>query len=186
MHRAHNFNGYFIWQIPFLREASNPLVRGALGGWDINGVIVYQSGQPFTVFAPVDSARIGVSSVRATLIGDPNLSSDQRTAAQWFNTAAFLNPSLMTPGEFGNSGRNILIGPSFNRVDLGIAKVFALTGRMKLHIRAEAFNAFNSVSFTNLNTTVRFDAAGNPTGGFGAVTAAAPARVMEFGARLTF
>jgi hypothetical protein len=186
VHRAHNFNGYFIWQIPFLREASNPLVRGALGGWDINGVIVYQSGQPFTVFAPVDSARIGVSSVRATLIGDPNLSSDQRTAAQWFNTAAFLNPSLMTPGEFGNGGRNILIGPSFNRVDLGIAKVFAVSGRMKLHIRAEAFNAFNSVSFTNLNTTVRFDAAGNPTGGFGAVTAAAPARVMEFGVRLTF
>ncbi len=130
-------------------------MRGALGGWDINGVIVYQSGQPFTVTAPVDSARIGVSSVRATLIGDPNLPSNQRTAAQWFNTAAFLNPSLMTPGEFGNSGRNILIGPSFSRVDLGIAKVFALTGRMKLHIRAEAFNAFNTVSFTNLNTTVR-------------------------------
>ena len=122
VHRAHNFNGYFIWQIPFLREASNPIVRGALGGWDINGVVVYQSGAPFTVTAPVDAARIGVNSVRATLIGDPNLPSDQRTPQQWFNTAAFLNPSLMTPGEFGNSGRNILIGPSFNRVDLGLAQ----------------------------------------------------------------
>ena len=92
----------------------------------------------------------------------------------------------MTPGQFGDSGRNILIGPSFNRVDLGIAKVFAIAGRMKLHIRAEAFNAFNTVSFTNLNTTVRFDASGNPTGGFGQVTEAAPGRVMEFGVRLTF
>jgi hypothetical protein len=73
-----------------------------------------------------------------------------------------------------------------NRVDFGLAKVFAITGRMKLHIRAEAFNAFNAVSFTALNTTVRFDANGNPTGGFGAVTAAAPGRVMEFGVRLTF
>jgi hypothetical protein len=186
VHRAHNFNGYFIWQIPFLREASNPIVRGALGGWDINGVIVYQSGAPFSVTAPVDAARIGVNSVRATLIGDPNLPSNQRTPQQWFNTAAFLNPSLMTPGEFGNGGRNILIGPSLNRVDFGLAKVFALTSRMKLHIRAEAFNAFNTVSFTNLNNVVRFDAAGNPTGGFGAVTAAAPGRVMEFGVRLTF
>jgi hypothetical protein len=186
IHRAHNFNGYFIWQIPFLREAANPFVRGALGGWDINGVVVYQSGAPFTVNAPVDAARIGVNSTRATLIGDPNLPSDQRTALQWFNTAAFLNPSLMTPGQFGDSGRNILIGPSFNRVDLGIAKVFAVAGRLKLHIRAEAFNAFNTVSFTNLNTTVRFTAAGAPTGGFGQVTEAAPGRVMEFGVRLTF
>ena len=92
----------------------------------------------------------------------------------------------MTPGQFGDSGRNILIGPSFNRVDLGIAKEFALAGRMKLHLRAEAFNAFNTVSFTNLNTTVRFDAAGNPSGGFGQVTEAAPGRVLEFGVRLAF
>lgn len=186
IHRAHNFNGYFIWQMPFLREHSNPIVRGALGGWDINGVVVAQSGAPFSVTAPVDSARIGTNSVRATLIGDPNLPANQRTPQLWFNTAAFLNPALMTPGEFGNSGRNILIGPGFSRVDVGIGKVFAIAGRAKLHIRAEAFNAFNTVSFTNLNTVVRFDAAGNPTGGFGAVTAAAPGRVMEFGVRLTF
>jgi Carboxypeptidase regulatory-like domain/TonB-dependent Receptor Plug Domain len=186
IHRAHNFNGYFIWQMPFLREAANPIVRGALGGWDINGVVVYQSGAPFTVTVPVDAARIGVNTQRATLIGDPSLPSDQRTPQQWFNTAAFLNPSLMTPGEFGNAGRNILIGPSFSRVDLGLGKMFPVGGRVKLHVRAEAFNAFNTVSFTSLNTTVRFDAAGNPTGGFGAVTAAAPGRVMEFGVRLTF
>ena len=112
--------------MPFFREAANPLVRGALGGWDVYGVVVYQSGAPFTVTAPVDAARIGMNSTRATLIGDPDLPSDQRTPLQWFNTAAFLNPALMTPGQFGNSGRNILIGPSFSRVDLGIAKVFAL------------------------------------------------------------
>ena len=53
-------------------------------------------------------------------------------------------------------------------------------------MRAEAFNVLNHTSFTGLNTTVRFDAAGNPTGGFGQVTSAAPGRVMEFGVRLTF
>src|SRR5262249_39546360 len=35
IHRAHIFNSYFIWQMPYLREASNPLLRGTLGGWDI-------------------------------------------------------------------------------------------------------------------------------------------------------
>jgi hypothetical protein len=186
VHRAHNFNSYFIWQVPYFRDAANPLLRGVVGGWDISGVAVYQSGAPFSVTAPVDAPRNGSSSVRATLIGDPNLSSSQRTALQWFNTAAFLDPSKMTPGQYGNSGRNILIGPSFSRVDLGIAKMFSLGNRVKLQFRAEAFNVLNMVSFTNLNTTVRFDANGNPAGGFGAVTAAAPGRVLEFGTRVTF
>jgi hypothetical protein len=48
------------------------------------------------------------------------------------------------------------------------------------------FNVFNQVSFTNLNTTVRFDSAGRPTQGYGGVTAADPGRTLEFGARVTF
>jgi hypothetical protein len=186
IHRAHNFNGHFIWRLPFFHEASSSLVRSALGGWDITGVVVYQSGAPFTVTAPVDSARIGVNSTRATLIGDPALPSGERTPQRWFNTGAFLNPALMTPGEFGSSSRNVLIGPSFSRVDLGILKGFRIAGRLNLQLRADAFNAFNTVSFTGLNTTVRFDAAGNPAGGYGQVTSAAPGRVLEFGVRLTF
>jgi hypothetical protein len=186
VHRTQNFNGYFIWQLPFFRDTSNLLVRGALGGWDVSGVVVYQSGAPFTVTAPVDAARIGVNSSRATLIGDPSLPSDERTPLRWFNTGAFLNPALMTPGQFGDSARNVLIGPSFSRVDLGLAKVFAITGRARLQFRAEAFNLLNTVSFTGLNTTVRFDAAGAPTGGYGQVTSAAPGRVLEFGVRVTF
>ncbi len=186
IHRAQNFNSYFIWQVPFFRDAKNLLLRGVVGGWDINGVAVYQSGAPFTIVAPVDAAGIGLSQMRATLIGDPSLPSDQRTAAHWFNTAAFLNPSLMPAGQFGNSGRNILIGPAFSRVDLGVAKVFPIGSKVKLQIRAESFNVLNHTSFTGLNTTVRFDNAGNPTGGFGQVNSAAPGRTMEFGTRVTF
>ena len=186
IHRAHNMNSYFIWQVPFFRDAGNPVARGVLGGWDVSGVVVYQSGAPFTVTAPVDAARIGTNSTRATVIGDPDLPAGERTPQLWFNTAAFLNPALMTPGQFGNSARNLLIGPSFSRVDLSLSKHFAIGSRAKLQVRAEAFNVLNHTSFTGLNTTVRFDAAGNPTGGFGQVTSAAPGRVMEFGARLTF
>jgi outer membrane receptor protein involved in Fe transport len=186
IHRAHNFNSHFIWQLPFFRDGGNALAHGLLGGWDVSGVIVYQSGAPFTVTAPVDAARIGTNSTRATLVGDPTLPADQRTPQRWFNTSAFLNPALMTPGQFGDSGRNILIGPSFSRVDLSLSKRFGLGSRAKLQVRAEAFNLLNVTSFTGLNTTVRFDAAGNPTGGFGQVTSAAPGRVMEFGVRLTF
>ena len=186
IHRAHNFNSHFIWQLPFFRSGGNLVTRGVLGGWDVSGVVVYQSGAPFTVTAPVDSARIGTNSTRATLVGEPVLPTDERTPQRWFNTAAFLNPSLMTPGQFGTSARNFLIGPSFSRVDLSLSKRFALGSRAKLQVRAEAFNVLNHPSFTGLNTTVRFDAAGNPAGGFGQVTSAAPGRVMEFGVRVTY
>jgi outer membrane receptor protein involved in Fe transport len=186
IHRAHNFNGYFIWQVPYFRDAANPLLRGTLGGWDISGVAVYQSGAPFSVMASVDAARTGVTPIRATVIGDPSLPASDRTPLHWFNTAAFLDPAQMTPGVYGNSARNLLIGPAYSRVDLSLAKVFAIASRVKLQVRAEAFNVLNMVSFTGLNTTVRFDAAGNPTGGFGQVTSAAPGRVFEFGVRMTF
>src|SRR5437867_6092582 len=39
----------------------------------------------------------------------------------------------------------------------------------RLQFRAESFNILNHPNLTGINTTVRFDAAGNPTGGFGAV-----------------
>ena len=186
IHRAHNFNGHFIWQMPFFRDGGNAADRGVLGGWDLSGVVLYQSGAPFTVTAPVDAARIGTNSTRATLIGDPDLPAGQRTPPRWFNTAAFLNPALMTPGQFGNSARNVLIGPSFSRVDLGTRQAVRARKPGEAAAPRRAFNVFNTVSFTGLNTTVRFDAAGNPTGGFGQVTSAAPGRVMEFGVRLTY
>jgi outer membrane receptor protein involved in Fe transport len=147
---------------------------------------MYQSGAPFTVNVPVDIARIGRGSSRASLVGDPSLPGSERTPEAWFNTSAFLPPGLMTPGQFGDSPRNVLIGPSFSRVDLSLSKNFALARRTRLQLRAEAFNLLNTVSFTGLNTTVRFDNAGNPTGGFGAVTSAAPGRSLGFGARITF
>lgn len=134
----------------------------------------------------MDIARIGVTSSRATLVGDPDLPASQRTPARWFNTEAFLAPEKMTPGRFGNSGRNIVIGPSFRQWDVALSKTVGLGSRVNLQLRAEAFNVFNQVSFTNLNTTVRFDASGRPTGGYGAVTAAGPGRTLEFGARVTF
>ncbi len=40
IHRAHNFNGHFIWQLPFFREAASAPLRGILGGWDVSGVVV--------------------------------------------------------------------------------------------------------------------------------------------------
>ena len=186
VHRAHALNVNYIYELPFSRRSSSTLLRQALGGWEISGVTIYQSGAPNTVSVPVDIARIGAGSSRATVVGDPNLPKNQRTLAHWFNAEAFLAPEQMVPGRFGNSGRNILIGPGFNQWDMSLLKNFRFTEARSVQFRAESFNVFNHASFTGLNTTVRFDAAGRPTQSYGAVNASGPGRVLELGLKLLF
>jgi hypothetical protein len=63
-----------------------------------------------------------------------------RTAAAWFNTAAFRAPAA---GTFGNLGRNVLIGPALMNWDASIQKNFRITERISANVRAEIFNALD-------------------------------------------
>ena len=124
IHRAHILTFNYIYTLPFFGKSANAFARTALGGWEMSGVTTFQSGAPSSVTVPSDIARIGASSSRASVTGNPNLSGGERTPAHWFRTEAFVNPNLMTPGVFGNSGRNILIGPGFQQWDLSLLKNF--------------------------------------------------------------
>jgi hypothetical protein len=186
IHRAHVLAVNYVYELPFFRNSNSSTARVALSGWQISGIVQYQSGAPNSVSVPVDVARIGVGSSRASVTGNPILPSSERTLARWFNTEAFLPPNLMVQGQFGNSGRNIIIGPSYSQWDIALMKNFRLQERTTLQFRAESFNFPNHPSFTSINTTVRFDAQGRPIQNYGAVTGAGPARVLEFGLKLIF
>ena len=172
-----NFN--YVYELPWFRKTRNAGVRYMLGGWELSGITTFQSGAPNSITVPSDIAGIGASSTRATLTGNPNLSAGNRTLTQWFNTAVVLSPSLMTLGQFGNSGRNILIGPGFSQWDISLVKNFAVTEHKRFQFRAETFNAFNHPSFTGIGTTAT-------ASGFGAVNAAGPGRNLEFGLKFLF
>ena len=58
------------------------------------------------------------------------------------------------------SGRNILRGCADKRVDLSVTREFRVGGHRRLMLRADVFNAFNSVIIFGRNNTVTFD---NPT-----------------------
>jgi hypothetical protein len=176
----------YIYELPFFKKSGNPFQRTVLGGWGIAGVTAAQSGAPVSVNVPIDIARIGAGASRATLIGNPLLAAGERTPGRWFNTAAFQAPSAMTPGIFGNSGRNILRGPGFQNWDVTLLKTFIVREKMRLQFRAESFNVLNHANFTSINTTVAFNAAGAASNGFGGVNGAGPGRVMEFALKLLF
>jgi hypothetical protein len=105
-----------------------------------------------------------------------------RTAAQWFNIAAFSqNPANLVNGLAvnGNSGRNMLRGPTFKDVDLAISRDFVFKEHLDVQLRADAYNVFNLVSLNPPGAT-----AGTST--FGVITSASAMRQLQLGLRLTF
>jgi hypothetical protein len=95
---------------------------------------------------------------------------------RYFDTSLF---TFNAVGSFGNSGRNILRGPSLFNANVGLLKGTNITERVKLQFRAEFFNIFNNVNFNNPGTTV-----GTP--GFGKITSAKDPRILQLMLKLIF
>ena len=149
--------------------------------WRLSTILQVQSGFPFTISVFGDTANagtlLGENPIRANYTGQPVFGPGTHTAASWFNTAAFTTPAAFT---FGNVGRNTIYGPGRQTLDLALQRELAITEKMKLQIRAEAFNALNH---TNLGTPNRFV----NTPQFGTITeAATPGREIQLGLRLSF
>jgi hypothetical protein len=118
---------------------------------------------------------------RPNRVGNGNLPVDQQSIYRWFDTGAFVAPAA---GAFGNSARNVLLGPGIFNLDSGLHRVFTFGGRWRMQFRAEAFNAFNHANFT----TPGADSASTTLGGanFGRILAAAPARILQVSLKLNF
>jgi hypothetical protein len=65
-------------------------------------------------------------------------------------------------------------------LNLGIFRNFAITERFGLEFRAEGYNALNHVNYREPSSTNINDAS------YGLITAAAPARQIQMGLRLSF
>lgn len=172
-----------LYQLPFgrgqryLSNASGAM-NHLVGGWQLNTIVTYGSGTPFSVAVGTDRSLTGVNYQRADVVGpnNGNLPSDQRGPAQWFDTSAF---ALAPLGTFGNSGRNIVIGPPTNNMDFSVFKDFRITEGNQLQFRAEFFNVLNHTQF---NLPVADPTA--PT--FGQILSAKPAREIQFALKFTF
>ncbi|MBS1789475.1 MAG: TonB-dependent receptor [Acidobacteria bacterium] len=168
---------------PDYYTGNNVVVRNILNGWSISPIIKMRSGLPFTVTnGNVDANLDGNTNDRAQLIGDPHI--DHPTAAQWFNTAAFVQNKVVTGvATNGNSPRNVLDGPGYKVVDLALSRDFHLTERFKLRFRAEGTNVFNIVNLGQPGASVPSGATSTT---FGVITSASAMRRLQFGLRLTF
>jgi hypothetical protein len=119
-----------------------------VGGWETSGIFTAQSGRPLYPVAWDAAGQVIVGNQnRLNSTGlDPYLPSDQRSANQWFNLAAFSN---LTAGQFGNMARNSLIGPGVWTLDFSAIKNFPITERQSLQFRFETFNTPNHPALGN-------------------------------------
>ena len=176
----HRFVTSFTYDLPFLRGASNPLVREALAGWQTNGILTLQTGFPFNVTIPSDVANTGAGSQRPNLIGAPSSNCGGGHLINCISTSAYALPTQYT---YGNEGRNLLYGPGLSNIDFSLFKSFNLRERLRLQIRAEFFNFFNTPSFRNPGSTLDF----TNLASFGNITGTAhDNRQIQFGAKILF
>ncbi len=141
------FKGYAVYDLPFGHGRAflnkSWLADETIGGLQVSGTLIISSGNPFTVFA--NNSTYSGASQYPNYTGGTTIPQGGRTLAQWYNPTAFSDPG---PGQFGNSGRNQLVGPGFYTVNLSALKAFDLPWeRMRLSMRVDAANAFNHPAF---------------------------------------
>jgi carboxypeptidase family protein/TonB-dependent receptor-like protein len=163
--RTHVLTAASVWEVPigkgkrFLSSA-NGVINQILGGWTINSIYTFMTGEPFAVRSGSFTAngnhesRAGVQiPVKAQLQELPN---------QTFAGPVLFKPvtaltcgvdlsqafCIPAPGQQG-AGRNIFTASNYWNLDLGFIKTFQLTERFKLQFRTEMFNALNHPNFDN-------------------------------------
>jgi hypothetical protein len=217
--RTHVFAGSLILALPRL-ENQSPFVKNVFGDWEFTTIVQAGTGYPITVTTgsvPGLSAN-GLASGTGQNSGNramPNVVSGVSCTLNGSDPTLYLNPAAWTMngyqiGTNGDSGRNVCNGPSSFEADASIYKNFKVSGRVKLQLRFEVFNVFNTVNFfgnkisngdgnniVNYNPgNVVFDTgngktatkiiSATPAGNFGQLTAAGDPRTAQVGIRLMF
>jgi hypothetical protein len=137
-------------------------VDAVLGGWVVNFIYSYQSGQSFTVTCP--TATTADFGCFANVVPGQSLYAGPHNYTQWLNPNAFAQPAAATAiGQSDYSplggGQEQVRGPHFTNLDSSILKDFTITESVRVQFRAEAFNTTNTppfaqpsqLNFTNLS-----------------------------------
>ena len=181
--RRHRFLTTFLYELPFGRTGSflknSPkIVDQIVGGWQLSGVMLYQTGPFMTVVAPgADPAGNNfpnqTGAGRADIVSGVPLYLENRSIAQWINPAAFVSPANNI-GRAGSSPVGSVVGPGTQAVSLSMFKSLDITERVRFQIGAAASNFLNHPNYitpSNLNigtagfssiTNVQSQEAGGP------------------------
>jgi hypothetical protein len=188
----HNLTANYVYQLPL--KARGRILGAVIERWQVSGTAFWHSGLPFSVLStPYSAGGNGIvqgsgpqfaSVVAGVPLYDHNpiRGVTQAGTIPWLNPNAFV--SAVDPGtgacagrdsarncQFGNLGRNALLGPDFVWSDFYITRWFPLGERVKLRIDGQFFNVFNHPNFAlPTNVYAGIPAKSSTLTGFGALT----------------
>jgi len=149
----------------------------AIGGWQLQSIVVVRSGTPYTPVISSDRANTGVGGQRPNLNpagANPNF---HRSLKTWFDKSAYVVAPIYS---YGQVRANTLRSDLFRQYDASIFKNFALPRESVLSFRAEFFNISNTTSFSAPNATIDATAGGQVT------STSVPSRDIQFALKYNF
>jgi hypothetical protein len=192
----------YIYELPFYKNQSGFAAK-VLGGWQVSGVTVLETGVPFNITEPTDRSLTGAGSDRPDVIGtgqlqffDPrNTDATNGGPNRSFNgtgggtATAATNPFFRRVGSgtslaagggrFGSLGRNVFHGPGDINFDVTLLKRTKIGENKIIEFRSEFFNVFNHVNFGNPNGNIG-------SVNFGRITTTDDPRLIQFGLKFQF
>jgi hypothetical protein len=158
-----------------------PFKQRILANWGISTLITAQTGFPLTPELATNGLNNGGFQL-PDRIGNGALPAEQRSYLDWFDTNLGPNGPFSVPAlyQYGNSGFGIIRGPGLVDVDAALHRIVVLREQLRLQVRIEASNLFNS---TNLALPDRY--LGVESSGVISHTVT-PAREFQIVMRMTF
>jgi hypothetical protein len=171
--RRERFLTTFLYELPFGKgrmflNSANGLVDHIVNGWELSGVLLFQSGPFMSVNTLDDPCGCGYNDFQATggradTVTGVNPYAGQ-SINQWINPAAFAAPGNAI-GRFGNASAGDVVGPGTQAVSISLIKTINFTERIRARIGAQVGNVFNHPNFAVPNSLLVGVA------GFGQITA---------------
>ena len=189
-----NFVPTVTYPLPFrFQQKALGLIAG---GWTVNGIATFRTGEPFTGRIGNNRSANGDrwSPDRPNL--NPGYSNDPTsgvtqgcagvaagqklgTPSLWYDPCAFSRPA---PGTYGNLARNTITGPGFYNFDFSADKLFKPSDRVGVQLRAEIFNLLDQAHFFAPGFNVFSGSAGHIT----KLISSPGGRLIQLGAKITF
>jgi hypothetical protein len=193
---SHRFVVSTLYDLPVGKgqrlNISNPFLNAIAGGWESGGILTMQTGSPGTLtIGGIDNANTTGGDDRPDATGvSPYLSNP--TPSRYFGLASYYESPF---GQFGNVGRNTIVGPGIFNIDFELHKQFRMPYNENhvVQFRLEAFNVLNHPNWGMPNLNVLSGAAqarmpGTDTHtGFGVVTSTSTSmRQVQLGLKYVF
>jgi Carboxypeptidase regulatory-like domain/TonB dependent receptor len=182
--RLHNYVLSTVYELPFGPRKpwlNDGMVSRILGGWQVSGLFVAQSGQALTIGGNGTLLNTPGNSAFANLNGENTVLGGLGPGLLYFDPTVY---SLPAAGVQGNMKRHSgPEGPGFWQLDGALFKRFQISDSKYAEFRVDAYNVTNSVRWANPNTGFS-TATGN---NFGQITGTTGSqRSIRFGGRFAF